>query len=61
MSIEMENPKTLMELADALANLTEQLAIAHSIKDEAHFIKTMVKARLFHQILLTKLEEGGFD
>lgn len=39
MSIEMENPKTLMEKIDAAANLVEQMSLAHTIKDESHFKK----------------------
>lgn len=37
MSIEMNNPKTVYEKIDAAANLVEQMMLAHSIKDEAHF------------------------
>lgn len=37
MSIEMENPKTVLEKLDAAANLVEQMHMSHMIKDEARF------------------------
>jgi len=37
MSIEMENPQTLLEKVDAAANLVQQMYLAHMIKDEAKF------------------------
>jgi ubiquinone biosynthesis protein COQ9 len=37
MSIEMDNPETPLEKADALSNLIEQMAIAHRISDEQMF------------------------
>jgi hypothetical protein len=37
MSIEMKNPQTKIEKADAAANWVEQMFLAHSIKDEDMF------------------------
>jgi len=37
MSIEMDNPKTLLEKVDAAANLVQQMYLAHMIKDEKKF------------------------
>lgn len=37
MSIEMENPKTLLEKVDAASNYVEQMMLAHMIKDEERF------------------------
>jgi hypothetical protein len=44
MSIEMENPKTTLEKADAAANLVEQMWLAHQVKDEKKFIESHHKA-----------------
>lgn len=38
MSINLENPKTLIEKIDAARNFIEQMYLAHSIHDEATFI-----------------------
>jgi len=37
MSIEMEDPKTVMEKVDAAANLVEQMHMAHRLGDETRF------------------------
>ncbi len=37
MSIEMNNPKTLLEKVDAAANLVQQMHLAHIMKDEDKF------------------------
>lgn len=39
MSIEMEDLKTPLEKADCLSNLLEQMALAHTVKDEEMFQK----------------------
>lgn len=44
MSIEMENPKTLLEKVDAAANLVEQMYLAHMMKDEPRFLEFKEKA-----------------
>jgi hypothetical protein len=44
MSIEIDNPKTTLEKADAAANLVEQMMLAHMIKDEAKFKEAHRKA-----------------
>jgi hypothetical protein len=57
MSIEMDNPKTPLEQADAAANLVEQMMLAHSIRDEAHFKKAHKKASDLLFELIQQLEE----
>ena len=37
MSIEMDNPKSLLEKIDAAANLVQQMYLAHIIRDETKF------------------------
>lgn len=37
MSIEMENPQTLLEKIDAAANLVQQMYLAHMIRDDVKF------------------------
>lgn len=44
MSVEINNPKTVYEKIDAAANLVEQMMLAHTIKDEAHFKKVHKQA-----------------
>lgn len=44
MSINMKNPQTKLEKADAAANLIEQMWLAHSIKDETQFKKAHEQA-----------------
>lgn len=44
MSIEMENPKTLLEKVDAASNLVEQMYIAYKMKDEKTFEEAHQKA-----------------
>jgi len=44
MSIEMENPITPLEKADALGNLVQQMYLAHSMGDDHHFRKVHSKA-----------------
>ena len=44
MSIEMDNPVTALEKADALTNLVEQMYLAHMIYDEKHFKEAYNKA-----------------
>ena len=39
MSINLENPKTLLGKVDAAANLVEQMGLAHQMHDNAHFSK----------------------
>ncbi len=57
MSIELENPKTAYEKADALTNLIEQMVIAHKIKDETRFNFAQRKARNIGFELVQMLEE----
>lgn len=44
MSIEMENPKTLLEKVDAAANWVQQMYLAHMIRDETKFKEAHSKA-----------------
>ncbi len=44
MSIEMENPKTLVELIDASANLVAQIRLAMATKDNGHATKCVDRA-----------------
>jgi hypothetical protein len=44
MSIEINNPKTLLEKVDAAANLVEQMFLAHMVKDEKMFSEAHNKA-----------------
>jgi hypothetical protein len=44
MSINVTNPKTLLEKADAAANLIEQMFLAHMVKDEKQFREAHTKA-----------------
>lgn len=44
MSINMKNPKTPLEIADAIANLIAQMYLAHQIKDEKQFNSAHSKA-----------------
>jgi hypothetical protein len=37
MSINLKNPKTLLEKLDAAANLVEQMYLAHKVGDENRF------------------------
>lgn len=37
MSIEMKNPKTLLEKVDAAANWVQQMYLAHMVRDETKF------------------------
>jgi glycosylphosphatidylinositol transamidase (GPIT) subunit GPI8 len=37
MSIEMENPITILEKIDAASNLVQQMYLAHTIRDEVKF------------------------
>lgn len=44
MSIEMDNPETVLEKIDAAANLVEQMYLAHMIRDEERFKESHKKA-----------------
>ncbi len=57
MSIEMENPVTLMEKLDAASNLVEQMNLAHMIKDEETFKKAHKKASGLLFDSMRRLEE----
>ena len=48
----MENPKTPLEKADAVANLVEQMAMSHRIGDRKHFEKVHQQAsRLLFELV----------
>ena len=44
MSIEMDNPQTVLEKLDAISNLVEQMFMAHTIRDEEYFKEVHRKA-----------------
>jgi len=53
MSIEMENPKTLLEKVDAAANLVEQMYLSKMIHDDETFKSAHAKAStLLHEALI---------
>lgn len=61
MSIEMNNPKTILEKVDAAANLVEQMNMAHMIKDEETFRKAHQKAGKFLFDAMRLMEEKGIE
>jgi len=44
MSIELENPQTTLEKADAAANFVQQMMLAHMVGDAAKFKEVHKKA-----------------
>lgn len=54
MSIEMDNPQTVIEKIDAASNLIEQMVIAHMVKDEQRFRSAHTRAS---ELLLDALNE----
>lgn len=61
MSIEMENPKTVVEKIDAAANLVEQMNLAHMMKDEQMFREAWQKAGRLLFDALRMLEDEEMD
>ncbi len=61
MSIEMENPKTIVELIDAAANLVEQMNMAKMIHDEERFKYAHKNAGDFLHKALVLCEEKGIE
>ena len=61
MSIEMENPKTVMQKIDAAANLVEQMKLAHTINDYSHFNKCHEKAGKFLFDAMRQLEKMNIE
>jgi hypothetical protein len=63
MSIEMNNPKTLLEKVDAAANLVEQMYLAHMMKDDKTFDKAHKKAGtlLFEATQMIDEDEGDME
>jgi hypothetical protein len=61
MSIEMENPKTVVEKIDAAANLVEQMNMANMIGDKMHFQKVHKRASelLFNALRQLEATEQG--
>lgn len=57
MSIEMENPETVLELVDAASNLVEQMSLAHMMSDENHFEKVHAQAAAFLFEARQKIQE----
>lgn len=60
MSIEVDNPKTILEKIDAAANLVEQMNLAKITHDDAHFKKCHKKAGdlLFEAQLQIQIKES---
>ena len=56
MSIEMENPQTPLEKADAIGNLIEQMSLAILTGDTNHFNKTKEKASQLNFELVQQLQ-----
>ena len=61
MSIELENPKTIVELVDAAHNLVHQMHIAQAMKDVKLFEQAFTKADKFLFEALQKLEEDEVE
>ncbi len=61
MSIEMDNPKTILEKLDAAANYAAQIRIALMIGDKARvdFALSKIDDLLFEAKLQIEDEEGG--
>ncbi len=57
MSIKVEEAKTPFERADAISNLIEQMALAHSVKDETQFKRALNEVRGHCFELVQMLEE----
>lgn len=57
----MENPKTIVELIDAAANLVEQMNMAKTIGDDKHFAKCHQKTGEFLHQALVLCEEKGIE
>jgi len=57
MSIEMDNPQTALEKADAITNLIQQMQIAHSIKDNVMFNNAFEKASSIGSELVEMLDQ----
>lgn len=58
MSIEMENPQTLIEKADALSNFVEQMFLAHQVRDDAQFKRAHTQASRLGFQLVQALQEN---
>ena len=61
MSIEMENPTTILEKVDAASNLVEQMYLAHMIKDEKHFEEAHKKAGELLSDVIELLQDQNID
>jgi len=56
MSINLENPKTTLEKADAAANFVAQMYLAHGMKDEATFKKAYDRASTLLSDVIDELD-----
>lgn len=57
MSIEMENPETLLEKTDAVWNLLHQLRLAHVTQDDGHFTSVFRRADELLEEIVDELGE----
>lgn len=57
MSIELENPQTLLEKTDAAANFVAQMFLAHRVKDEKKFDEAHERASTLLSEVIDKLNE----
>ena len=57
MSIEMDNPQTLLEKIDTLTNLVEQMLLAHRMRDEQRFNEAHDKAAQIGFEVMQALQE----
>lgn len=57
MSIELEDPKSPLELADAIGNLIEQIRLASMMNDKQHMAKAIDRAAELSFVLVDKLQD----
>ncbi len=57
MSIEMENPESVLEKADAASNWVAQMLLAHQVGDEDRFIKAHAEASCLLFDVTVELEQ----
>lgn len=58
MSIEMDNPETLLEKVDAITSLVEQMLLAYRMRDEQRFNEAHDKAAQLGNEVMESLQES---